>query len=381
MFVPARETDATKSGKAFVAIVGSARLLLLMLVACWAGPGVVLAEGSSPRSLDALFTLIGDFPLGTATSRTDYQSIDPAAHRLYIAKMGDGKLLVYDLAQDRLVREIAGLPKVTGVLAVPRLHRLYASVPGAGVGSSIRVGLGMLGLSAGNGMVAIFDSETLKELARLPGGVFPDGIAYDPVEQRIFVSDELGSAISVIDAQTNHQLARIKTAGEVGNVQFDRSTKRIYAPLQTRNALAVIDPAKNILVAQTALSGCEHPHGLVIAPDAALGYVACDGNDVLLVVNLETERIICSRPLAHDPDVLAMDPETKRLYVASESGGLSTFDATNPQFPVALGDVFVGDDAHALAVDPTSHRLYFALANHNGRAVLRVLAPRNSSAH
>jgi DNA-binding beta-propeller fold protein YncE len=239
----------------------------------------------------------------------------------------------------------------------------------------------MLGFSAGKGMVAILNSETLKEVTRLPGGVFPDGIAYDPVEQRIFVSDELGSAVSIIDASSDHFIARIRLPGEVGNVQFDRSTKRLYAPLQTRNALAVIDPSKNGLVRQIALSGCEHPHGLAIAPDAALGYVACDGNDVLLVVNLETERIICSRPVAHDPDVLAMDPKMKRLYVASESGVLSTFDVTNPQFPVALGDVFVGDDAHAVAVDPTSHRLYFALANVNRRAVLRVLAPRNSRAH
>jgi len=282
---------------------------------------------------------------------------------------------VYDLAQDRLVREIAGLPKITGVLAVPQLHRVYASVPGSGIASSLRVGLGMLGLSSGTGMVAIFDSANLKEVARLPGGVFPDGVAYDAPDQRIFVSDELGSAVTAIDARSDRLLMRIKMAGEAGNVQYDPRTARVYAPLQTRNSLAVIDPAKNVPGKEVVLAGCEHPHGLVIASSAAVGYVACD-NDVLLVVNLETAHVICARPVAHDPDVLTIDPDMQRLYVASESGTLSTFDIANPQSPVLLANIFVGDDAHAIAVDPSSHRLYFALANVDGKTVLRVLAPR-----
>jgi DNA-binding beta-propeller fold protein YncE len=355
-------------------------LLLWGLVAALAvgatRPSVARNARAQTSSLGTLFTLVDDFPLGTATTRTDYQSIDAETHRLYIAKMGEGKLLVYDLVQDRVVREIAGLPKITGVLAVPQLHRVYASVPGSGIAASFRVGLGMLGLSSGTGRVAIFDSESLKEAARLPGGVFPDGIAYDPLEQRIFVSDELGAAVTVIDARGDRLLARIKLPGEVGNVQYDPKTAKVFAPLQTRNALAVIDPAKDALVAQFALAGCDHPHGLAIASGAAIGYVACDGNDVLFVVNLETGRITGSQPIAHDPDVLAIDPELKRLYVASESGNLSTLDITKAESPVALGSVFVGDGAHAVAIDPSSHQLYLALPSVNGKAVLRVLAPR-----
>ena len=73
-----------------------------------------------------------------------------------------------------------------------------------------------------------------------------------------------------------------------------------------------------------------------------------------------------------------MDPDMKRLYIASESGNMSTLDVTNPGVPVPLGDIFVGEDAHAVAVDPSSHRLYFALASEKGKAVLRVLSPRTA---
>ena len=59
-----------------------------------------------------------------------------------------------------------------------------------------------------------------------------------------------------------------------------------------------------------------------------------------------------------------------------KSGNLSSFDITTVRAPASLGDVFVGENAHSVALDPRSHRLYFPLADVKGRMVLRVLAPK-----
>ena len=316
-----------------------------------------------------------DFPLGPATNRVDYQSIDAAAHRLYIANMSAGTLLVFDLADNRVVTEMRGFPKATGVLAVPELHRVYVSVPGAGIGPSLGVAFAKVGLSSGSGTVAILDSDRLKEIARLPAGVFPDGIAYDPRERRIFVSDEMGSAITVIDAGKNTLLARIELDGEVGNVRYDPVSAMVYAPVQSRDELAVIDPVRMRVVAKHKLAGGEHPHGLLVAPGVAIGYVACDGDDRLLTVDLASGKVLDSKPLGHDPDVLDVDPGTNRLYVASESGMLSSFDIAQPASPAPLEDRMIGENAHSVAVDPQTHLLYFPLADHDGKAVLRVVTP------
>ena len=353
--------------------------LLAMLAIVTAAP-LQAAEVSATASMTRLFSLVGDFPLGAATSRADYQSFDPTTARLYIAKMGSGKLLVFDAASNSLIAERGGFPKITGVLAVPQLHRVYASVPGAGLVPSIMVGLGMAGLSNGRGAVAVLDSTDLHEVARLPGGVFPDGLAYDPAHQRVFVSDELGSAVLVLDAKTDRLLARIEAGGEVGNVRYDPASGRIYAPLQSRGELIAIDPDKLAIVGRYSLPGGRHPHGLAIAPGVSVGYVACDGDDRLLVVDLQSGVVIDRQKLGHDPDVLAIDAGQRRLYVASESGMLSSFDITNVRAPRSLGDVFVGDGAHSVAVDAESHRLYFPLADVKGRMLLRVLEPRNSPA-
>lgn len=339
-----------------------------------------LCKSAAPqdRQSPRLFNLVGDFPLGASVNRTDYESIDPVARRLYISKMGGGQLLIFDIEKNRLVAQLDGFPKVTGVLVVPALHKVYASVPGGGVLSSISVGLGMAGLSSGHGRIAIRDTRSLKEIARLPGGIFPDGIAYDPRDQRIFVSDELGSAVTVIDAMADKFVARIDTGGEVGNVRYDPANGDVFVPVQSHNELIRIDPVKLSVSARYPLAGCEHPHGFIFSPKGEIGYVACDENDQLVTIDIATGRVLGKLPVAHDPDVLAIDPAANRLYVASESGNLSTYNIAAPARPVSLGDVFVATDAHTVAVDPASHRLYFALADVGGQARLRVFAPKSN---
>jgi len=335
---------------------------------------VLVLLAPDARGEDRLFTPVGDVVVGPAADRTDYQSIDADGRRLYAAEMGAGKLLVFDIDHNSVVAQLDGFPKVTGVLAVPGLHKVYASVPGGGITQSVLQGLGMIGLSRGSGAVAVRDTRTLKEIARLPGGVFPDGIAYDEKDHRIFVSDELGGALTVLDAAADKPVGRIETGGEVGNVRYEAG--RVYVPVQSHNELIAVDPRSNAVVARYPLNGCDHPHSFVVAPAGMTGYVACDGNDRLFTVDLASGHVLHQQAVAHDPDVLAVDAGLNSLYVAAESGNLSTFDIATPEAPVSLGDAFVADGAHSVAVDPASHRLYFVIANFKGHTIVRVLAPR-----
>ena len=82
--------------------------------------------------MSTMFVQERDVPAGPQIERFDYQTIDPGAGRLFVAGMSIGKLLVFDISANKLLAELPGYPKVTGVLAVPELHKIYASVPGDG---------------------------------------------------------------------------------------------------------------------------------------------------------------------------------------------------------------------------------------------------------
>ncbi|MGI8548541.1 MAG: hypothetical protein ACR2M1_14650, partial [Gemmatimonadaceae bacterium] len=72
-------------------------------------------------------------------------------------------------------------------------------------------------------------------------------------------------------------------------------------------------------------------------------------------------------------DVLAFDPELKRLYVASESGTESVFEERGQEL-VSLGSVHASH-AHSVAVDPRTHHVFLPLENVGGRPVLRIMEP------
>jgi YVTN family beta-propeller protein len=334
--------------------------LLGALFAVLAGGGVVFQRVSSAAAEPALDSLplkhIADIPLPGGTTRLDYESYDPSRHLLFIAHLGDGEMIVFDVNASRVTARIGDLSSVHGVLAIPDLSRVYASATGT------------------NEIVAI-DEATLNIVARMPGGRYPDGMAFAPEVHKLYVSDETGETETVIDVRTNHRVATIPLGGEVGNTQYDPVSRHIFVNIQTRNELVEIDPTVDRVVTRFALSGAKHNHGLLIDPQNHLAFVACEGNDRLLVFDMRARRVIQSFDVGSDPDVLAFDPGPGTLYVAGETGILSMFSVRGLNV-TKIGEGRLGPNAHVVAVDPTTHRTYFPLKNVSGRPVLRVMQAR-----
>jgi len=298
--------------------------------------------------------VVADIALGGPANRFDYQSVDAATGRLYISHMNAGRLIVFDLDSSRVVRDVSGVDRATGVRAVPDHHMIYVS-------------------AAGRREVVAIDDRSLGVVARIGGIRFPDGIAYAPAEHKVFVSDESGDADVVIDARTNRKLSTIALGGEAGNTHYDSVSHCILVAVQTRNQLVAIDPATERIVARYDLAGSDHPHGFALDEPGRLAFVTGEGNARLQVWDLRTMRLVSTHPVGGDPDVLAWDAAWRRLYVASESGVVSIFQVEDS------GVRFVGEirarHAHTVSVDPRTHRIYLPLENVAGRPVLRVMAP------
>ena len=317
----------------------------------WLGPAAALPDAGG-RAL----RVVADVPLPGPANRFDYQSIDAAAHRLYISHMNAGRLVVVDLDSSRVVAEVNGLDRATGVLAVPAQHAVYVS-------------------AAGRHELVAIESRTLKATGRVDGIRFPDGIAYAPAEGKLFVSDETGGADVVIDARTMTKRQAIALGGEAGNTHYDSVSHCILVAVQTRNQLVAIDPVTERVVARYGLPDVEAPHGFVVDEAGRRAFVTGEGNSVLLVLDLRTMRVRQRLRVGDDPDVLAWDPGWRRLYVASESGVLSMFSAAGDT--LRLLSVLHAPHAHTVAVDPRTHRVYLPLENVGGKPLLRILAPAN----
>lgn len=317
---------------------------------------VLVAIVSPTLADDAVpLKLVADVRLSGETTRFDYASLDAAAHRLYIAHLGDSVVTVFDTENQTVIAEIPKIGHVHGVLAVPELGRVYASA------------------TQTDEVVAI-DTKTLQIGARMPGGIYPDGMAYVPEIHRLFVSDEIGTTETVINTETGKRIDTIHLRSVVGNTQYDPVSKHVFVAAQTRDQLVEIDPVSDRIVAKYDLKDADGPHGVLIDADHRLAFVACEGNDRLVVFDLRQHQAIASFSVGKDPDVLALDASLHRLYVTGEQGVVSVFGIDTDSVH-KIGEGFVGPNAHVVAVDPTSHRVYFPLKNVDGHPVLRVMEP------
>jgi DNA-binding beta-propeller fold protein YncE len=222
--------------------------------------------------------------------------------------------------------------------------------------------------------VLTIDAKTGSILARAPAGEYPDGLAYDPIERHVFISDETGGVETVINARGT-RIATIPLGGEAGNVQYDSGSHMMLADVQTRGDMAVIDPRSNRIVRRIALQDCASPHGLLVDASRRLAFVACDTNARLLTLDLRTMQVTGDQSVGDSPDVLAFDSSLRRLYVSAESGVVAVF-AERGRSLTKLGQAMLAPYAHTVAVDPRTHLVYFPLqSGPNGKPQLLIMAP------
>ena len=299
---------------------------------------------------------VGEITLPGDNSRFDYASLDTQKGLLFIAHLGASEVIEVDIRAGRVVRTIADVSQVHGVLVIGSLNRVYATATGA------------------NQVVAI-DEATGEVLARGPTGGYPDGLAYDPRRNAVWTTNETSGTETSVDAGALQARGTVQLGAEVGNVGYDVDTDRMLVAVQGANDLAVIDPAGMAIVRRVSLPGCQHPHGLALDGPDRLAFVACDHNATLITLDQTTWSVLGVNPVGEDPDVLAYDPGAHRLYVAAESGNLTTLDLHNRALTVT-GSGHLADGAHVVAVDLGTHRSYYPVpAGSDGHPALLQREP------
>lgn len=299
---------------------------------------------------------VGEIELSGGPVRFDYASIDPSRGLMFLAHMGAGQLVEVDLHAGAVLRTIGDLPDVHGVIVVPDRHRVYAT-------------------ATGQNQVVAFDEDTGARLFAASTGTYPDGLAYDPVHDTVWTTNERGGTETVVDADTGTVRGTVDLGGEVGNVVYDLATATMIVAVQGRDELAVIDPVSLTVTRRIPTPECEGPHGQALDNVAQVMFVGCEHNATMVSVDLKAGTVTDHQTVGETPDVLVYDAELHRIYLAAESGWVSVFDHHEGRTTV-LGSMMLADGAHTLALDPLTHHTYFPLPHGPGdRPVLREYVP------
>lgn len=301
---------------------------------------------------------VSDVALPGGATRFDYQDIDKAMKHLVIAHMNDGAVVIVNLSDGSVVKELTGIPVARGVVVADDVGIIFVT-------------------SSPNQLVLI-DNKSLAEIRRVTTGNGPDGVGWDPTHKIVGVSDQSDGALSLIADSGSGTRTQVPLGTETGNVVYDTGRGWFWITVVASSPpdkLVAVDPATAQTAMTIGLPGCNGAHGLRLHPDGQSAFIACESNNVLARVDLGATHAVATGATGSGPDVLSIDPGLGWLYVAAESGDLTVFDINKPGVAL-VGHDEPGSNSHSVAADPATHRVFFPLmTGPNGTPVLRIMVP------
>ncbi len=325
-------------------------VVVLGLLLCL-GMNMTFKKNSSSPTLKQIATI--DLP-GEVGKRFDYLTIDYKHSYLLSAHLGANVLYVIDTKTNKLVKMIIDTPGAEGVEYVDELNKVYVS-------------------NWKDHTIGVIDMNEMEVIKKIPAIEKPDGNVYATHFKKLYVSDERGKTLIIIDVNKDEVVKKISFQSETGMPQYDSISKKIYLNLQDENIFVVIDPKNDSIIGRYPVGECKGNHGMALDVEHSLAFLACEGNDLLTVMNLHTYKPVAFLKMAGGSDVVKYDPGLKRIYVACYDGFISVFHEDDATHFTKLEDFPVQKRVHSLAVDMFTHRVYAPEQEENGKAVSRMV--------
>ncbi|MBL0121760.1 MAG: hypothetical protein IPP88_03190 [Betaproteobacteria bacterium] len=170
--------------------------------------------------------------------------------------------------------------------------------------------------SIGNS-VTVIDGATLTT-ATVSTGASPDAVAVNPVTNKTYVANNGGTTVTVIDGANG--TATINVGTNPVSIAVNVVTNRIYVG-NSSGGMTVIDGDTN--ATSTVTAGTTGPHGVTVNPATNKIYVVNNGNhNVTIVDGASGSKSTVATGLF--PFGVAVNPVTGKIYVANSSGGTVT---------------------------------------------------------
>jgi len=308
-------------------------VILANVMGCLCG-GMVEARTAAPATAFriAKVSLPGE-------GRGDYLFADPNGNRLFVTH--SSVVHVLNLKTLKPIAQVDGLTAAHGV-ALDAEGRGYVT-------------------DGNSDSVVQFDPGTGRVLKRIAVGKKPDSILFDTASSKIMAFDGDSEEVSAIDPKTGSVVATIKLPNAPEYSQSD-GRGHVYVNLEEGNAVAVIDTKRMALDHLIPLKGCDGPAPLALDRANRRLFSGC-GNNVMVVTDADSGKVLASVPIGGDPDGIVYDAVTKRVVVANRDGGWTIVKQVAPDRYRVEQTLEIDEYAKTVALDPTTHRVFSSTAD------------------
>jgi DNA-binding beta-propeller fold protein YncE len=272
----------------------------------------------------------------------DYVYADIPDRRLYIPRSGQGstgRITVFDLDTLKPVGEIPGF-RAHGVAVDARSHHAFAT----------------------SKPVAMWDTRTLKLIKTIDVQGNPDGILFDPFNERVYIFSHVAPNATVIDASNGSVVGTIDLGGAPEQAVTD-GQGHIYVDLENKDQVAVVDAKTMTVTARYGLGGKGGgPGGLALDMKNHVLFVACHDPATMVILNARDGKIITALPIGAGNDGATFNPNTMEAFSSQGDGTLTVIKESNPTKFAVEQTVQTQPGARTLTLDTKSDKIFVITA-------------------
>jgi len=278
-------------------------LLLLAGLAMVTAIGLAEDEGSSSGPYKVLQTAkvggVGGF---------DYVYADSAGRRLYIARSGTpARVTVFDLDTLKQVGEIPNVSAHGAAVDPKTSHGFVTSKP-----------------------LVMFDSKTLAVIKSIDVQGNPDGIMFDPFNERVYDLSHATPNLTVIDAKDGSIVGTVDIGGAPEQAASD-GKGHIYVDVEDKDNIAVVDAKTLTVTAHYDVAGkggtCA---GLAMDIKNHILFATCRNPKNMVVLNAEDGKITTTLPIGTGVDGTVFNPKTMEAFSSQTDGTLTIVKENSP---------------------------------------------------
>jgi len=294
-----------------------------------------------------------ELPRSIRSGGFDHAAVHRASGRVYVAHPANDALEVIDGVRDRHSHSIQGLTGVAGALASEEQNLVFTS-------------------NRGENTVGIFSPEEEGGFVKVPVGIRPNGLAYDP-KNNLLLAANVGDpqipdsfTLSMVNVRERQMTARVTVPGRTRWTVFDPASGVFYVNLAAPAQIVAVASKEPDRVARVMPIPAPGPHGLDFDPERRRLFCACDARQ-LFILEADSGNVLDRLELSGAPDVIFFNRTLKHLYVAVGDPGLIEVLDVERRKPIQLIPTESG--AHTIGFDGERQKVYAFLPQTDRAAV------------
>jgi YVTN family beta-propeller protein len=251
-------------------------------------------------------------PLGDIAGRMDHLAFDPARQRLYVAELGNNTVGIVDAKTGKLARTVSGFEEPQGIAYEPTTDTVYVA-------------------NAGDGSVRLFRGEDFAPIGQIPLGEDADNVRLDASTHRVYVGYGSG-ALAVINPVTRRKVAEVPLQAHPEGFQLDPAGDRVFVNVPDAGQIAVVSRVTSEAVASWPTSSlhANFPLALDIPNERVISIFRHPAR--LEALDMRTGRSLAGSEVCSDADDVFVDAGRHRVYVICGEGFVDTFDSSGGNY-------------------------------------------------